>query len=74
MIGKWRCALSNHISESCLRPARWCDHSGATRQYRDCDGDGILDPVCTDSGGAFGVIQSSKGCKDSWPTGNCLSK
>ena len=38
---------------------------------KDCDGDGIADPTCKDSSGNFGVLQSSKGCADSWPRGTC---
>ena len=72
--GKWRSALSNHISESCARPVRWCARIGATFFMQDCDSDGISDPVCSNIYGQFGVIQSSKGCIDSWPTGKCLSK
>ena len=52
----------------------WCTHSGAVFSMKDCDGDGILDPICEDSGGNFGVIQSTKGCASSWPRGACKSE
>lgn len=40
--------------------------------FRDCDGDGILDPYC--EGGEllrFGYISSKKDCEDNWPNGLC---
>ena len=49
-------------------------HRGAMFELRDCDADGIPDPTCTDSRGRFGVLQSSKGCEDSWPQGECKSR
>lgn len=40
--------------------------------YRDCDGDGLLDPYCT--GGEmmrFGYISSDNNCENNWPNGLC---
>eukprot|EP00493_Phyllostaurus_siculus_P022880 UN23214 len=37
----------------------------------DCDGDGEADHACTrHDRNEFGVIQTSKNCADSWPSGN----
>ena len=58
-------------SLGCTRPELYCTHSGAVFSMKDCDGDGIADPTCKDSSGDFGVLQSSKGCADSWPRGTC---
>ena len=55
----------------CTHPTGWCTHAGAVFEMRDCDGDGIPDPTCSDDSGQSGVIQSSKGCADSWPQGTC---
>jgi hypothetical protein len=50
----------------CL-PNGWCSHDSGL-SYRDCDGDGIPDPVCDDKGkGHFGVIYSATGCNAVWP-------
>jgi len=57
---------------SCPRPDGWCSHDGAKYELKDCDGDGIPDPVCSDSK-HFGVRQSNAGCKDTWPTGKCVT-
>ena len=57
----------------CLREARWCTYHTHTFEFKDCDGDGIADPTCKGPEGKFGVIQSSKGCADSWPGGTCKS-
>lgn len=63
------------LPEGNLTYRGWCNES-AERQdyltYRDCDGDGILDPYC--EGGnllRFGYISSANGCKDNWPNGVC---
>jgi len=59
---------------SCTIPENWCKDSVADRlTFRDCDGDGILDPYCE---GAellrFGFLGSKDGvCKDNWPNGLC---
>jgi len=39
---------------------------------KDCDQDGIPDPVCEDSAGNVGFLQSSLACTTTWPIGNCL--
>jgi len=60
---------------SCPLPENWCNGTGSredTLSYRDCDGDGILDPYC--EGGfllRFGYISSKSDCKDNWPNGIC---
>eukprot|EP00111_Clytia_hemisphaerica_P016961 TCONS_00050293-protein len=56
---------------SCWRQPGWCSHSGSTFTFLDCDGDGLLDPICSDHNGAFGVIGLTKGCRSKWPTGKC---
>ena len=58
----------------CKRPSGWCSHRGSTYESKDCDRDGIADPVCSDTNGNYGVIQSSKKCADSWPRGQCQGK
>ena len=58
----------------CGRPKGWCGHAGSFFMFRDCDGDGIPDPVCSDLKGNLGVIKSSKGCKDNWPNDICVKK
>lgn len=43
-----------------------------TLSFRDCDGDGVLDPYC--EGGEllrFGYVSSADGCKNTWPNGLC---
>ena len=57
----------------CVRPSGWCVHTGATYIQKDCDGDGLADPVCQDVSGQFGSILSSNVCKDTWPTGTCIT-
>ena len=44
---------------------------GLNPNDEDSDGDGIVDPTCSDTKGQFGVLQSSNGCKSSWPNGVC---
>jgi len=63
---------SQDLVAMCPRKPNWCSHSGAVFELKDCDADGIPDPTCKDSS-SFGVIQSSKGCADSWPNGECES-
>ncbi|KXZ44108.1 hypothetical protein GPECTOR_73g629 [Gonium pectorale] len=46
----------------CSRPATWCVHAGSTLRSYDCDNDGTMDWVCTDTTGARGVIRSSISC------------
>ena len=55
----------------CPRPKGWCTHSGSTYTVKDCDGDEVPDPTCSDSQGNFGIIPSSNGCKSTWPKGSC---
>jgi len=57
----------------CPRPSGWCVHEGATYSLNDCDGDGVLDPTCSDSSGQFGVISSADNCKLLWPNATCGS-
>jgi len=57
----------------CKRPKGWCSHRGASFMYKDCDGDGIPDPVCADANGNFGVVKSSSGCSAGWPKEVCHS-
>merc|ERR1719370_1308660 len=64
-------ALKGDSGISCKRPSGWCSHRGSTYELKDCDRDGIADPVCRDTNGNYGVIQSSKKCSDSWPRGQC---
>jgi len=56
---------------SCSRPSGWCTHRGARYATHDCDGDGLADPVCTDSYGQSGYRSSKHGCSDTWPRGRC---
>jgi len=59
--------------QTCARPTDWCTHAGAVYVEKDCDGDGVKDPTCSHPDGQFGVLMSSAGCSDSWPTGDCTS-
>jgi len=67
--------LGDKLKDSCAIPEKWCHENPQRRDrlsYRDCDGDGILDPYC--EGGEllrFGFIGSKDGCKDNWPNGLC---
>ena len=36
-------------SRECARPQSWCRHAGSTYRKFDCNKDGVLDHVCTDS-------------------------
>ena len=60
------------LSIGCPRPAGYCVHLGSKYYEKDCDGDGILDPVCQDEAGHFGILSSASGCTSSWPTGICI--
>ena len=53
--------------EGCNRPTAGCGLSTDRYQHVDCDGDGILDHVCTTSlhNGRWFVL-SSEGCPNSW--------
>ncbi|KXZ51782.1 hypothetical protein GPECTOR_11g226 [Gonium pectorale] len=46
----------------CSRPATWCTHAGSTLRSYDCDNDGTMDWVCTDTAGGRGVIRSTISC------------
>jgi len=59
------------IGVVCARPKGWCSHGGSTFLFKDCDGDGIPDPICTDSKGNFGVVKSSQNCRAEWPHALC---
>lgn len=58
----------------CARKSGWCTHAGSTFMFKDCDGDGIPDPVCTDTTGRFGVLKSSQKCASGWPNDSCRVK
>merc|ERR1712048_112174 len=69
---RFTCGLCGYeVPGSCARPSGYCTHAGSTYEFKDCDGDGIKDPVCSDTSGNFGVIQSSNGCASTWPNGTC---
>jgi len=59
----------------CTPPDDFCNKNPKREDrlsYRDCDGDGILDPYC--EGGEllrFGYLSSANGCKSNWPNGLC---
>jgi len=67
--------ISDGSDGSCPVPKDWCKGTPTrkdTLMFRDCDGDGILDPYC--EGGEllrFGYIGSKNDCKDTWPNGLC---
>ncbi|PNH10054.1 hypothetical protein TSOC_003237 [Tetrabaena socialis] len=58
----------------CFYTKRWCTQESAILQSTDCDGDGILDWICTESSTtARGIVRSSAGCysddgQTGWPT------
>jgi hypothetical protein len=56
----------------CVRPQGWCVHSTAVYDVaKDCDGDGIPDPYCSDDLGRKGILSSKNACADTWPKGVC---
>jgi hypothetical protein len=59
-------------SEPCEPPAGWCSSTqNMTVELWDCDGDSVVDPICTGPNGEVGALLSSQNCADSWPTGEC---
>eukprot|EP00930_Biecheleria_cincta_P006206 TRINITY_DN10718_c0_g1_i1.p1 TRINITY_DN10718_c0_g1~~TRINITY_DN10718_c0_g1_i1.p1 ORF type:complete len:727 (-),score=123.09 TRINITY_DN10718_c0_g1_i1:62-1918(-) len=61
---------------SCKPPPDFCGratkHTADQLSYRDCDGDGILDPYCEGLELLkFGFISSKNGCTNNWPNGLC---
>jgi len=62
----------------CTPPEDFCNKNPNREDrlsYRDCDGDGILDPYC--EGGEllrFGYLSSANGCKNNWPSGVCIKE
>ena len=50
----------------CARPGGWCTHHGSTFFKADCDGDKIIDPVCSDTKGKLWYIGSASNCADAW--------
>lgn len=60
---------------ACELPEKFCKLNPGREDklsYRDCDGDGVLDPYC--EGGEllrFGYVSSKNGCKNNWPNGIC---
>lgn len=56
----------------CPRPGAWCKHQGSWYTKKlDCDGDGKVDPFCTDDTGRTGFRSSKNNCRDTWPQGAC---
>ncbi|PNH10070.1 hypothetical protein TSOC_003228, partial [Tetrabaena socialis] len=89
------CRFSSSSSEcvepglpGCSRPDFWCDPNNANNnanwelRQADCDGDGVMDWVCTDMNGQRGVIRSTSGCNSDYsstgwpsaPTSYCPSE
>ena len=62
------------VGTACKRPSSgWCGQEGSKYyKLRDCDGDGVPDPTCSNKG-QFGVVSSANNCQDSWPNGTCSS-
>jgi len=58
-------------ARDCRRPSKWCHKRGQIFSQRDCDGDGVADPTCSDNEGNFGFRSSAENCIDSWPKGKC---
>lgn len=55
---------------TCRRWDGWC--MGGTESERDCDGDGLPDPYCTDEWGFHtGYLSSNLGCISTFPFGGC---
>ena len=50
----------------CARPKGWCEHRGSTFYMADCDGDEIIDPVCSDTKGTLWYIGSASKCAEPW--------
>ena len=64
--------MTCNLISACAKPIpNWCTHPGSTFELKDCDGDGVVDPVCSDTHGNFGSISSKNKCVISWPNGKC---
>ena len=73
--------VTSQGSTSCpLKWEGWCSpshHAGLTLyQDMDCDGDGIVDPLCVESNAAgeitgAGHLSSLHNCADNWPNSVC---
>jgi hypothetical protein len=70
-VGRHIQGCQSHGKQVCNRPHGWCSHGGATYVLQDCDGDGVLDPVCSDPQGNMGYIGSANGCASTWPHAKC---
>jgi len=66
----WEGCMS-HGKKVCPRPQGWCSHAGGTYVLQDCDGDGVVDPVCIDTQGNAGYIGSGNNCTSTWPNSKC---
>merc|ERR1712212_1394524 len=60
-------------AKACPRIPGWCVHAGASFSLKDCDGDGVRDPTCSDNQGQFGIISSADNCRSIWPNARCGS-
>ena len=64
--------LTHSTFLGCTYKPFWCRHAGAFAiTFGDCDGDGIADPICRDSAGKFGAIESGNNCAHTYPSGTC---
>eukprot|EP00421_Protoceratium_reticulatum_P007636 CAMPEP_0168370256 /NCGR_PEP_ID=MMETSP0228-20121227/7174_1 /TAXON_ID=133427 /ORGANISM="Protoceratium reticulatum, Strain CCCM 535 (=CCMP 1889)" /LENGTH=179 /DNA_ID=CAMNT_0008383131 /DNA_START=9 /DNA_END=544 /DNA_ORIENTATION=- len=69
-------SLTEGMEGACKAPEDFCKTNPNREDklsFRDCDGDGILDPYC--EGGEllrFGFVSSKDGCKNNWPNGICV--
>ncbi len=58
-----------HSSDTCQRPSWGCDVSHDIYTNIDCDGDGILDHMCTTTiNSNRWLVLSSEGCPQDWGT------
>lgn len=53
-------------AKECPRPRGWCFGRGEKYRSYDCNGDGVLDHICTNNRGARGMILSPR-CRSVWP-------
>ena len=56
----------------CTRGSGFCGaENGKHFKFEDCDGDGVVDPMCTENGQIW-AIKSSEECTKDGPKAQCV--